>query len=107
MHKDFSEWYRIAKIEPKEEWLTKRWDGVEKISEKIDSDQSLKWLELVRIFYLNPAKNKDFMESYSGIFQHFDKAFPMRDNQIELSILSGAAIVNYIQNKASFKKGEK
>jgi hypothetical protein len=101
MHKDFSEWYRIAKIEPKEEWLTKRWDGVEKISEKIDSDQSLKWLELVRIFYLNPAKNKDFMESYSGIFQHFDKAFPMRDNQIELSILSGAAIVNYIQNNTS------
>ncbi len=99
MHKLFGEWYRAAKIEPKSEWLPKRWEAIEKF--KLPKDGILWELELVRLFNLQPAKDDKFTDTFQSAFQESDPTFPMRNNKVELSVLAGAKIIHCLEKYPS------
>jgi len=94
MHKYFAEWYRAAGLEPKAEDLEKRWQAVEGFAKEIKLHNAL---ELVRLFYARSPQSVDFAESYIGAFQKADPTFPMRDNAVELRVLSGATVAHIFE----------
>ncbi len=91
MHKDFADWYRIAQIDPDGSLLERRWQAIEIFSESADVTSVL---ELLRLFYTRPSKNTSFLEAYRQPFKEVDAAFPMRNNDLELQVLSGATLVH-------------
>lgn len=94
MNKKFSEWYRVANIEPTSELLNNRWDGIiDFIENKLEMYDTF---ELVRMFYGRPTQEK-FRDKYVESFSGFDSAFD-RNNEFELSVLAGATLVEVIEN---------
>jgi hypothetical protein len=92
MHKAFSEWYRQAGIEPDGDVLPKRWAAIEAYSPTRD-DAAL----FTRLFYhlVKPTPDLAFIEQ----LQLADPAFKTRDNDNELSLLAGAALVYGIEQQ--------
>lgn len=94
MHKYFAEWYRAAGLEPKAEDLEKRWEALEAFGNDIEVVHAL---ELVRIFYSRPHPAGNFIDEYASSFHEVDKNFPMRENALELQVLSGATIAHIVE----------
>jgi hypothetical protein len=94
VHRDFADWYRIAAIELSGEMLEKRWQAIETFVESLDIPGAL---ELVRLFYARPPKDSSFIETYRAAFKDTDPTFPMRDNDLELRVLAGAAIAHLLE----------
>jgi hypothetical protein len=99
MHKYFADWYRAAALEPKAEDLEKRWQAIESFAKKIKVQNAL---DLVRLFYARPTHSADFIDKYSAAFQTADPTFQMRDNALELQLLSGAAIAHIIETTRTY-----
>lgn len=92
MHKSFSDWYRIASIEPNEESLEKRWEGVKNFVELVADDMQYGF-EVVRLFHGKEPKDSAIVDRFCNLFQEADLTFPMRDNKVELQVLAGASII--------------
>jgi len=93
MHKNFGEWYRLVSIERTDEILKKRWDGVEEWMSAIRGDDAA-LLETVRIFRGLPEKTS--REAFLEAFRKHDAAFAQRNNEFELRVLAGAALVHCV-----------
>lgn len=94
MHKYFAEWYRAAGLEPKADDLETRWTALEGFAKNIKVRNGL---ELVRIYFSRTTQAEDFMDRYAASFQEADKNFPMRDNGLELQVLSAATIAHIVE----------
>ncbi|MDB6027358.1 MAG: hypothetical protein JWM68_3581 [Verrucomicrobiales bacterium] len=101
MHKDFADWYRIAGLEPKNDFLPKRWEAIEKY-EPEPSDI----ISLTRMFCRLGNVDDAFLTKFRAVFQETDNVFPMRDNDQELCVLAGCELVDLIlrgsKNLATF-----
>src|SRR5213592_160097 len=95
MHTDFSEWYRLAGIEPNSENLPKRWAAIEAYDPS-HSDV----ISLARLFYRLGKPKTDFLTRLLRAFQEADPAFKTRDNDHELSLLAGAELVKTMIHSA-------
>src|SRR5688500_3003919 len=93
MHKNFGEWYRLVSIEPTDEILKKRWDGVEEWVWTICGDVK-GLLETVRLFRGLPAKTS--REEFLATFRKHDAACAQRNNDLEQRVLAGAALVHCV-----------
>ncbi len=93
MHRHFSDWYREADINPEPETLKHRFQGIETIVGSIDAKEVL---ELVRLLFSLPLRDKTFNEKFTEAFRSADATFPMRNNQKELSVLAGATIAKML-----------
>lgn len=90
MHQSFSDWYRIAAIEPTEEILNNRWEGIEAVVSKLDTQSSL---DLVRLFLGKLSDGADFKDKFKNSFKEADPTFRMTDNELELQVLAGVSII--------------
>lgn len=94
MDRDFSEWYRVANIEPTDILLKSRWQGIENY---LDNDITCSdTLELVRLFF-KKSTQKEFYDTFIDSFIKADSTFPQKGNVIELSILAGAIIKEVVE----------
>jgi len=97
MHKLFAEWYRVASVEPRGEDLPKRWTGVETVVKELDIARSL---DVARSF-LGMSLNSEAKDQFATVFQKTDPAFPMRDNDLELRVLAGAVVAQYVETQST------
>ena len=95
MHRLFAEWYRVVGVEPRGEDLPKRWTGVETVVKGLDIARSL---DVARSF-LGMSLDSEAKDQFATVFQKTDPAFPMRDNDLELQILAGAVIAQYVETQ--------
>ncbi len=94
MNTNFPEWYRVACVEPRDEQLKARWQGIEAYCKNDFSSYDV--LELIRSFcrcFIDVEFHKEFMNH----FYEKDSAFPKKNN-LELSVLAGATLVYIINN---------
>jgi len=98
MDKHFADWYRVARLEPKGDDIPKRWAGVEAFTKELDSAKAM---DCVRLFFGLPVSSASFQDGLRATFQKADPAFPMRDNDVELRVLAGATIVNFLSSKGT------
>lgn len=89
MDRDFADWYREASVEPHDETLGKRWQGVEAFAGNLGFDETC---ELSRLFHGLAPCRLDVIETFRVAFQTVDSAFAMKDNDLELAILAGATL---------------
>lgn len=95
MHKNFAEWYRLVRIEPKGDVLNNRWAGVEEWKASLrDEDDAV--LETVRIFQGLPEVTS--REAFLAAFRKHDSAFQQRNNEHEQRILAGAVLVQLVKH---------
>lgn len=95
MHSHFANWYRPAAVEPRAETLENRWKAIEAFSEELKIGKAL---ELVRLFFEMPLRNREFVGEYREAFKAADPAFLMKDNDFELRVLAGASIIELLEN---------
>lgn len=93
MHTNFADWYREADLKADSDILENRYTAIKNYSENIDE---AKCLNLVRLL-LGHTVDEAFINEFTKYFSDVDTAFPTRDNLFELSVLSGATIVNIIE----------
>jgi len=98
MNKNFSEWYRTANIEPTDEMLQNRWQGVQNYLEKKFDCSDV--LNLVRLFFVLPV-DIEFLQGFIVAFNEVDHAFPKK-NKLELSVLAGSTLVEIINEYEDF-----
>lgn len=89
------EWYRIASIAPHSvETLTSRSEVIASIIER----KEIKWLfNCVRLF-LSKKYDDDFKIEFIKLFTDSDPLFQQNDNELELRVLCGAIVHQYIIN---------
>ncbi|HEY3295373.1 MAG TPA: GTPase-associated system all-helical protein GASH [bacterium] len=92
MHRDFSEWYRIASIVPNDDLLKRRWTGVEKWCSQIRASHKLLF-DTLRIFIGTDLENSDTAIQFTTSIKEFDSAFSQR-NRFEIQVLAGSSLVN-------------
>ncbi len=92
MINEFADWLRLAHLEPDHDTVGRRWDGVEKNTEELTENDAIK---LVLLFNQMPTSS-DFIADFSNKFHEADNSFPMTENDLELSVLSGAVIAHTI-----------
>lgn len=97
MHKHFADWYRIAAIEPHEEFLQRRWAGIEKVLEWLDIDSGI---EMIRTSN-GAGSTSEFLEQFQGAFKEADSAFPMLSNELELRVLASSCAALVLEGKPS------
>lgn len=93
MNKNFADWYRIANIEPNDELLRNRWQGIEIYTN--DTIDSTDIINLVKLFFGIKIKN-EFCDKFTQIFKNIDNAFPQKSD-VEISVLAGSALVSIIE----------
>jgi hypothetical protein len=98
MHKLFSVWYRLAEVEPKGDDLPKRWAAVEAVVGSIDKPRAI---EVARLYLGSASASLEFKDQFASIFQKNDPAFPMRANELELRVLAGAVVAQYLETQRS------
>jgi GTPase-associated system helical domain len=93
MHQDLAAWYRTAGIEPDGATLPKRWNAISGFA----GDKSTT-VELARLFFGLGRPGTEFISAFRGALQNEDPAFKTRDNDHELAVLSGAALIDSIES---------
>lgn len=99
MHKHFADWYRIANIQPSGEDIPKRWAAVEAFATSLDT---YKALETARLYVGTPPIKSGFKDEFATAFQQTDPAFPMQGNDLQLRILAGAVVVQYLSTQQGY-----
>jgi hypothetical protein len=92
MHKDLSNWYRSANIEPDPVALPKRWIAVLQFG--ADRDDIV---ILARFFYRLGNIQSSKLSTFVEALQVVDPIFKTRDNDHELAVLCGAKLVEVIE----------
>jgi hypothetical protein len=91
----FPAWYIAAALEPKDEFLRKRWQAVTEVSNSISLAGAF---ELVRIFYRMPPSDSAFLGNFEAAIQKHDAAFSAGSRPEELSVLAAAIITELHQS---------
>lgn len=89
------EWYRMAEIEPNADNLSKRREGINNYVSTMDKHSVF---EIIRLFFTKELKDSESINSFRTALRDTDKVFPLRNNDLELRILAGAAILNCIES---------
>jgi hypothetical protein len=97
MNEHFGDWYREAELEPDADKLEKRWQGIKNFATSRKKRKRAGVLDLVRIFYGLSPNDDSLTQNFRGFFFRTDPLFPMRDNTLELRVLSGAVIAYLIE----------
>lgn len=95
MHSQFSEWFRSAKLPLTDDVLQKRWAGVEAF--EVDRDEIT---ALVEVFFGNFEAKDNFLLEFRKAFQTADSSFRMKENNLELSVLAGAELVDVMERSS-------
>jgi hypothetical protein len=90
VHDEFSDWYRIGNIDPKDVDLKARWAGISEFAENADVDDVL---DAARVFFRGTAKAGDFESRFRAPVKAADDKFQMIGNAAEVRILCGAFLV--------------
>jgi hypothetical protein len=99
MHKHFSDWYREIGIVPTPELVEKRWQAIEMIFKDIDEKQLL---GLVCTLKHGGHCFPQFHEQFAQYFLKTDTTFPMRKNDNEIRVLSGACLAEIFAGRGDF-----
>jgi hypothetical protein len=94
MNQSFGEWYRKAKIQPRNEELVARSKAIEAFTKNVDEAQTA---ELVRCFVGITPQEASVTESFTKALLAADAAFPTENNQVEMQVLSGAALASILE----------
>lgn len=94
MNTNFPEWYRVACVDPRDEQLKARWQGVEAYCKNELSSCDV--LDLIRLF-CRRSIDVEFRQNFVNHFYEKDSAFPKK-NDLELSVLAGVTLVYIINN---------
>ena len=87
------EWYKIAKVKSlTEETLQKRSDEIVKICKS----KKFEWMQNVIRFFLNKPLPSEFSDEFIKIFLEGDPMFPQKNNALELRVLAGALLHEYV-----------
>jgi hypothetical protein len=98
MNQSFGEWYRRAKIQPRNEDLVARWKAIEAFIKQVDEN---KIAELIRRFVGLPSRRIEPMEAFSKELLSADAAFPTEDNEVEMQVLCGAALATILEKPSA------
>lgn len=98
MNSSFGEWYRKAKIEPRNEDLVARLKAIEAFTKKVDES---KIAELVRGFTGLQPRKKEVMEGFTKELLSADAAFPIEGNGVEMQVLCGAALATILEQPSA------
>ncbi|HUS10776.1 MAG TPA: GTPase-associated system all-helical protein GASH [Pyrinomonadaceae bacterium] len=98
MHKFFANWYGLARPEPPSETLNSRWAGIEAYCQGIQKDSAF---ELVRLFFGLPLHDESSEDTFRQSFKDADTAFFMKDNNLEVQVLAGSAIISILEQVPS------
>jgi len=98
MNSSFGEWYRKAKIEPRNEDLVARSKAIESFTKKVDEN---KIAELIRCFAGLQPKKKEVMGGFTKELLSTDAAFPVENNEVEMQILCGAALATILEQPSA------
>lgn len=93
MHPDFADWYRKVTLACDSTLLQHRWNGLDAFVNDASHEEVI---ELARLFFGLPPRDNSFISSLRKRFKEADEAFPMRDNDAELRVLAGAALVKLL-----------
>lgn len=94
MDQQFGDWYRTADLVPDHEVLGLRQSGIEAFVEEISIE---KVVGLSQLFFGLDVSD-DIESSFRETLLEADNAFSMRDNEIELRVLSGASLMHVMDN---------
>ena len=93
------DWYRSIELEPKIEMISNRKKSIEELEKSSDLI-----LNLIKLFY-GKAVPESFVDYLNKTFRENDQVFPIKNNLLELRLLSGAAIVFFLEDdKGAFYK---
>lgn len=94
MIKNLPEWYRVAQlVSVPEEKLESR----SKVITSIIDSKDIDWLlECVRLYLNKPLNTEDFENEFIKLFTEDDPMFLQKDNELELRVLSGAIINEFV-----------
>ena len=93
MHRNFADWYRAVSLTPPSETLESRWKSIVAFTSGCGAEEIG---DLTRMFYGREPKGAEFLEEFRTVFKDEDKTFAMRDNDPELQVLAGSALVNLL-----------
>jgi hypothetical protein len=93
MDTNFSDWHKVAGMEPNPEALLKQGAA---IAEYRPIPAQI--VMLTRLFYGFLKQDDPFLEDFRHIFQAQDPTFPMRDNMQQMAVLAGAALIEIIKH---------
>ena len=96
MHRFLADWYRVSRIDPIGDDLVKRSTSIETIVGAVDTNKAV---DLARLFLRSKSVSAEFKEQFALDFQSDDPTFRMRDNELELCLLAGAVIAQYVETK--------
>lgn len=95
MHPMFADWYRLADLKPEAETLEKRWQAITAVQE---SASVAEWLDLVRLFVGRPQREVTYSAPFAQRFKDHDPVFPLLNNDLELQVLAGAALMQLLED---------
>jgi len=90
MHPLFADWYRLALLKAEADTLGKRWEAVEGLK----GCSVAEWLDAVRLFIGRSHKSVSSSASFIGRFKATDPLFPLLNNELEVQVLAGAALIH-------------
>lgn len=99
MHRLFPEWYRICNPNPKEKVVSARWATVAALKKTITTENAL---SLLRI-YLGESPSKELITEIETIGCKKDISFPVRNNSLELVVLTGVTIIDILETEMSLR----
>lgn len=94
MHTHFGDWYREVSLEVESGTLSSRWTGLENHSGALDLETAA---DVVRLAHRKPL-NDERLDSFRQPFLESDTAFPMRNNDEELSVLACGTLIVRLEN---------
>ncbi len=110
MHGLFADWYRIADPTDSSTLRQKRWAGVEDALNALNGADAATLLSVVRlVFNASPPDDNARTETISLLRDHFksaDDGFPMRENELLVRVLAGAAITTLIDNSPGTSRAD-
>lgn len=95
MHIRFADWYNRASIVVTSDQLTNRWDAASTFASSCDAEGVL---NLVRLFVGLPPRPDSFSTEFRQAIKDKDVGFLVVNNDNELAVLAGAAIVSIFES---------
>lgn len=97
MHRNFAAWYNTLQKDLNAERLSARWNAVVKLAAECDNVQAP---EFIKVFYSRPTRS-DFLDHVREVIRNADPTYVMKDDAIELSVISAAVIAQVLGSEPS------
>lgn len=95
MYPSFPDWYRLVNLNPQGETIQNRWKAIESKAPKFDADHICR---LVTFFVGKSSDDQALVDELNKWFQDADPTFSIRNNELELQILSGSMLACVIED---------